>query len=1638
MVNLSSDNAAATVPASVTVPGGTTTATFTVATGAIGTVTTATVTATASAVTKAATLTINPPPGAVVGTVRDASTGVAVPRAVVTVTGSATTATTDSSGSFSLPVVPGNRTLTITAQNFQPVATASLPVMTGQTTDAGIISLGAVQGFSFEVRPAIASGSETATAMVSLVAVAPAGGAVVTITSDRSSVVVPASVTVPGRTRVLTFPVTYARVASSTWVTISATNAGITNQAHVMLTPGPTVVSISQPAKWPYVGRVDSIFGPADLESTVALSEPAPGGGLQVSLTSSNTPMISVPATILVPAGALLVTFPVHAAAVATTTISTITASLPSGSASALLTDTSAVGLSSISVPPYGRTGKSIQIQVVLNVENANGTYVVNLTSSNPTAVPVPATVEPTGYPPLQAVTSVTLGAASASPVVITASLAGISRSTTITVSSTSTAVGASFDGGTLSFGITDPQPIYAYVYLYSSNPSVVSLPVSTIIPAGNTSTSVNATVTRGPSTASVVLSGSFGREVMTPLVDVTPSAAPISLSVSAHMGSGTGTVYLNAVAPMGGATVLLGTSAPSVLSIPASVLVPAGTNSASFTFSTSPVASATFASVTATSAGVTVAGSLTVQAPIVWTLALSPTNVQGGSISTGTVTLNGPAPTAGHLLSLSSSNPVLVIPPATATVPGGASSVSFPIATAGTASNTTVTVTASDGTRSASANLTVSGALIASVTLNPTSVQGGTPSTGTVTLSGVAPAGGALVTLSSGNTPAATVPANMTIPAGALSATFPVTTYPVVGTTNLHITAYFAGFSQYGVFTVTALAPTLTWATVSPAVINGGLPATGRVALTTTAPAGGIVVSLSSSNAPVATTPPNVTVPAGTTYVDFTVTTTGVASSVGVTISATYAGVTQTASFTVDPAILQSVTLSPFSLLGGTPSKGTVSLIGSAPPAGLILTLASSDTNVATVPPGMTVPAGASSAIFPVNTNASLTTGSATISATGGYRNETRSAVLTVTPAPVVLASFSLSVANIVGGAHPLAVGTVTLNALAPAGGASVRLSSSDTTSAYQQVAVNIPAGSTSGTFTISTWGVASTVTVTISADYNGVTKTALLTVNPAALASLVLTPTSVGGGVNGSATVGLNGYAPPAGAVVALSSSLPGTAAVPASVTIPARAQGATFSVATTPVSVSTPVVITTTYAAASVTATLAVDPFGPTSVSIPQTLKAGNSFGGHVVLNGPAPAGGVNVQVTSSGAVDFFIPTGYSWYGSSRTVSIQAGQTDGFFEMVAPWSSGGGTGTVSASLNGVTKSATITVTPGTVTFSIDPSTVLPGGSASGYIRFDGYSPRYDEPFPVALSSSNPGIALTETTSWACVIFPCGKSGFITVGTAWTFLIGVAPTSGTGATTISATFLEFTASATLNVVSKTLSGVAPGWVLAGDTSPVIYGSSIEAGSTVTFTGPVYSLTNFQNPLCTVGGTCPSSNLAATVDVGGKYAAFAIPAGASPGIYHLTVRSAAGLESTNNLWVGVDNAQKTYPPVARDQHNWAKRIWPGQTVTGTLTGDVPLNDLADYNYYFFVATAGSRVSVAMQRVDTSIPFGNPASLDPQVEIVSPDHFIYENLQASMTSRASTTTPPSRMRCCPIPASTSSPSKRSEEAAITG
>ena len=126
-------------------------------------------------------------------------------------------------------------------------------------------------------------------------------------------------------------------------------------------------------------------------------------------------------------------------------------------------------------------------------------------------------------------------------------------------------------------------------------------------------------------------------------------------------------------------------------------------------------------------------------------------------------------------------------------------------IAGAGTAGVTVYTPPPGGGTSNA-INFDIL-PVLASLSVNPSSVVGGSPSTGTVTLSGPAPAGGAVVSLSSGNTSAATVPASVTVAGGATSATFAVTTSAVSGSTAVTISALYGGVTRTAPLTVTPLA---------------------------------------------------------------------------------------------------------------------------------------------------------------------------------------------------------------------------------------------------------------------------------------------------------------------------------------------------------------------------------------------------------------------------------------------------------------------------------------------------------------------------------------------------------------------------------------------------------------------------------------------------------------------------------------------------------------------------------------------------------------------------------------------------------------------------------------------------------------
>jgi uncharacterized repeat protein (TIGR03803 family) len=88
-------------------------------------------------------------------------------------------------------------------------------------------------------------------------------------------------------------------------------------------------------------------------------------------------------------------------------------------------------------------------------------------------------------------------------------------------------------------------------------------------------------------------------------------------------------------------------------------------------------------------------------------------------------------------------------------------------------------------------------------IALAPFSLAGGQSSTGTVTLSGPAPSGGAVITLSSSSS-VASVPATVAVPAVATSASFTVSTTRVKRTTAVKLTASYNGASVSAKLTVT------------------------------------------------------------------------------------------------------------------------------------------------------------------------------------------------------------------------------------------------------------------------------------------------------------------------------------------------------------------------------------------------------------------------------------------------------------------------------------------------------------------------------------------------------------------------------------------------------------------------------------------------------------------------------------------------------------------------------------------------------------------------------------------------------------------------------------------------------------------
>lgn len=189
----------------------------------------------------------------------------------------------------------------------------------------------------------------------------------------------------------------------------------------------------------------------------------------------------------------------------------------------------------------------------------------------------------------------------------------------------------------------------------------------------------------------------------------------------------------------------------------------------------------------------------------------------------------------------------------------------------------------------------------------------------------------------------------------------------------------------------------------------------------------------------------------------------------------------------------LLSVSASPVSVTGGTASSGTVTLSGAAPTGGISVSL-SSNKSSATVPSSVTVAAGSTAASFTITTQSVASTTSVTV--TASYNGASKTAALTITPsANVLLSSVSANPTSVKN--QTAATGTVTLSAPAPAGGIAVELWTTGTV-AFVPAGITVAAGSTTATFTVTTNYTTSTLQDTITAFYNGASKTANITLTP------------------------------------------------------------------------------------------------------------------------------------------------------------------------------------------------------------------------------------------------------------------------------------------------------------------------------------------------------------------------------------------------------------------------------------------------------------------------------------------------------------------------------------------------------------
>jgi hypothetical protein len=391
-------------------------------------------------------------------------------------------------------------------------------------------------------------------------------------------------------------------------------------------------------------------------------------------------------------------------------------------------------------------------------------------------------------------------------------------------------------------------------------------------------------------------------------------------------------------------------------------------------------------------------------------------------------------------------------------------------------------------------------------------------------------------------------------------------------------------------------------------------------VSLSTAAPAGGITITLVSSDpARIAVSPQSVFIPQNATVPATQPQLTAIAlgpamitaSAPGYTVAQIQPRGTATAALT--PALL--------TLHEGETKNIALTLTGPAPPGGMTFAISWSTAGVLTAPQTVTIPQGTSSTHVAVS---AVKSGSSVLRATAPELAET-TATITVQSPDILLPP------GIVVPPGELVTFPVSLAKPAPQA-TFVALTSSDPSKVALSVAYLLfnqgqtqPTaqpkvhGITAGPATITATATGfSTASATVQTGYSLFFSPATITIRGAGTETIAVT---------------LNGPPPAGGLAVTLSSSNPAVATVPASVL--AVAGSNTINVAVTGVGTGSAIIRASAPGTGEGTANITVTDAGSGSLILPpiQTLQLGQTVPFPISLSQPAPAGGTTITVSST---------------------------------------------------------------------------------------------------------------------------------------------------------------------------------------------------------------------------------------------------------------------------------------------------------------------------------------------------------------------------------------------------------------------